>query len=57
VLPCLPESTIDLVTDFVEGLLPPDPYTQLKRWLLATHQLTNYQRVEQIFQLPPLGAQ
>jgi hypothetical protein len=57
VLPCLPETTINLVTDFVEGLLPADPYTQLKARLLAAHQLTDYQRVEQIFQLPPLGAQ
>ncbi len=29
----------------------------LKARLLAAHQLTDYQRVEQIFQLPPLGAQ
>ncbi len=57
VLPCLPESTVNLVTDFVGGLLLADPYTQLKARLLAVHQLTDYQRVEQIFQLPPLGAQ
>jgi hypothetical protein len=57
VLPCLPESTVNLVTDFVGGVLPADPYTQLKARLLAAHQLTDYQRVEQIFQLPPLGAQ
>jgi hypothetical protein len=57
VLPCLPESTVNLVTDFVGGVLPANPYTQLKARLLAAHQLTDYQRVEQIFQLPPLGAQ
>jgi hypothetical protein len=57
VLPCLPESMINLVTDFVGGVLPANPYTQLKARLLAAHQLTDYQRVEQIFQLPPLGAQ
>ncbi len=57
VLPCLLESTVNLVTDFVGGVLPADPYTQLKARLLAAHQLTDYQRVEQIFQLPPLGAQ
>jgi hypothetical protein len=57
VLPCFPESTINLVTDCLEGNLPGDPYLQLKAWLLAAHQLTDYQCVEQIFQLPPLGAQ
>jgi hypothetical protein len=57
VLPCLPESTVNLITDFVGGVLPVDPYTQLKARLLTAHQLTDYQRVEQIFQLPPLGAQ
>ncbi len=30
VLTCLPESTINLVTEFREGRLPPDLYTQLK---------------------------
>ncbi len=57
VLPCLPETTVNLVTDFVGGQLPDNPYTQLKARLLAAHQLTDYQRVEQLFQLPPLGAQ
>jgi hypothetical protein len=57
VLPCLPGSTVNLVTDFVGGALPVNPYMQLKARLLAAHQLTDYQRVEQIFQLPPLGAQ
>jgi hypothetical protein len=57
VLPCLPETTINLVTNFVGGHLPDNLYTQLKARLLAAHQLTDYQHVEQIFQLPPLGAQ
>ncbi len=57
VLPCLLETPINLVTDFVGGHLPDNPYTQLKARLLAAHQLTDYQRVEQIFQLPLLGAQ
>jgi hypothetical protein len=57
VLSCLPESTINLVMDFVGGHLPANPYTQLKARQLAAHQLTDYQRVKQIFQLPPLGAQ
>jgi hypothetical protein len=56
-LPCLPESTINLVIDFVGGHLPENPYTQLKARLLAAHQLMDFQWVEQIFQLPLLGAQ
>jgi hypothetical protein len=32
-------------------------YTELRRRLLAGHQLTDIQRVEQLFNLPPLGAQ
>ncbi len=37
--------------------LPANPYTELRRRLLAAHQLTGIQRVEQLFNLPPLGAQ
>jgi hypothetical protein len=54
--PASPSQSINLVTDFVGGNLPANPYTQLKVRLLTAHQLTDYQRVEQIFQLPPLGA-
>jgi hypothetical protein len=57
VLPCLPKTTVNLVTDFMGGQLPDNPYTQLKARFLAAYQLTDYQREEQIFQLPPLGAQ
>ncbi len=46
------ESTINLVTNFLEGRLPLDPDLRLK-----AHQLTDFQRVEQIFSLPLLGAQ
>ncbi len=37
--------------------LPANPYTELRHRLLAAHQLTDIQRVEQLFNLPPLGAQ
>jgi hypothetical protein len=37
--------------------LPANPYTELRRRLLAAHQLTDIQRVEQLFNLPPLAAQ
>ena len=32
-------------------------YTALKARLLTAYQLTNIQRVEMLFNLPPLGAQ
>ncbi len=34
-----------------------NPYTELRCRLLAAHQLTDIQRVEQLFNLPPLAAQ
>jgi hypothetical protein len=37
--------------------LPANPYTELRRRLLAAHQLTDIQRVEQLHSLPPLGSQ
>jgi hypothetical protein len=54
----LPETTVSLIADLVEANpLPANPYTELRRRLLAAHQLTDIQRVEQLFSLPPLGAQ
>ncbi len=57
VLTALPEATINFVADFVEALLPADPYTQLRARLLAAHQLTDYQKVDFIKKMPSLGAQ
>jgi hypothetical protein len=57
VLTTLPEVTINFVADFVEALLPADPYTQLQARLLAAHQLTDYKQVEFIKKMPSLGAQ
>ena len=37
--------------------LPENLYTELRRRLLAAHQLTDIQRVEQLHHLPPLGSQ
>jgi hypothetical protein len=54
-LTALPEATVNLITDFVESELPADAYTQLRARLNAAHQLTDYQRVEQMVALPPLG--
>jgi hypothetical protein len=52
------ETTVSLIADLVEAdPLLANPYTELRRRLLATHQLTDIQRVEQLFSLPPLWAQ
>jgi hypothetical protein len=54
----LPETTVSLITDLVEAdPLPANRYTELHRRLLAAHQLRDIQRVEQLFNLTPLGAQ
>ncbi len=53
-LHALPEMTVSLIADLVEAdPLPANPYTELRRRLLAAHQLTDIQRVEQLFNLPP----
>jgi hypothetical protein len=57
-LHALPEATVSLIADLVEAdPLPANPCTELRRRLLAAHQLTDIQRVEQLFNLPPLAAQ
>ena len=57
-LHALPEATVCLIADLVEAdPLPENPYTELRRRLLAAHQLTDIQRVEQLHNLPPLGSQ
>jgi hypothetical protein len=56
-LHALPEATVSLIADLVEAdPLPANPHTELWRRLLAAHQLTDIQRVEQLFNLPPLAA-
>jgi hypothetical protein len=57
-LHALPEATVSLIDDLVEAdPLPQNPYTELRHRLLAAHQLTDIQRVEQLHNLPPLAAQ
>jgi hypothetical protein len=57
-LHALPEATVCLIADLVEAdPLPENPYTELRRRLLAAHQLTDIRRVEQLHNLPPLGSQ
>jgi hypothetical protein len=57
-LHALPEATVSLISDLVEANpLHVNPSTELRRRLLAAHQKTNIQWVEQLFSLPPLTAQ
>ncbi len=49
---------MSLIADLVEAdPLPGNPYMELRCRLLAAHQLTDIQRVEQLHNLPPLAAQ
>ena len=57
-LHALPEARVVLIADLVEAApLPPTPFTELQRRLLSAHQLNNIQRVDQLFNLPPMGTQ
>jgi len=55
VVSALPDESVKLVSFLLEQ--PPTilPYTTLKQQLLATHQLTPYQQMEQLFNVEPLG--
>ena len=50
----LSKESIRLVTNIIEDP-PENPYTTLKAVLLKSHQLTDFQRVEKLHQLEPLG--
>ena len=50
----LSKESIRLVTNIIEDP-PQNPYTTLKAVLLKSHQLTDFQRVEKLHQLEPLG--
>jgi hypothetical protein len=56
-LHALSEATLVLIADLVEAVpLLENPYMELRRRLLAAHQLTDFQLVEQLFNLPPLAS-
>ena len=52
----LSKESISRVLDLIK--VPPlfTPYTQLKARLLEAHQLTNYQKVDQLLKMESLGA-
>ena len=53
----LPEESLRLVLDIAEQ--PPEdaPYEALKERLLFSHQLSDFQRLEKLYDMPDLGAQ
>jgi len=51
----LDKDTLKKVIHLVTTPHPVTPYTQLKEALLVSHQLTDFQRVELLLAMPPLG--
>ena len=51
----LSKESIGRVLDLVENLLLFTPYTILKARLLDAHQLTDYQKVDSLLKMEPLG--
>jgi hypothetical protein len=56
VVSVLPHESLRLVADIVETPPATQQYTAIKERLLASHQLTGYQRAEKLFAMPALGA-
>jgi hypothetical protein len=56
VVAALPHESLRVVADVVEAPPAAEPYDVLKGRLLASHQLTSFQRAEKLFAMPALGA-
>jgi hypothetical protein len=55
VVAALPHESIRLVADIVEGEPSETPYDDIKQRLVASHQLSEFQKAERLFQMPALG--
>jgi hypothetical protein len=55
VVATLPHESIRLVADIVESELSETPYNDIKQRLVASHQLSDFQKAERLFQMPALG--
>jgi hypothetical protein len=53
----LPRESLRLIVDLTENPPAEGPYEAVKARLLQSHELTEFQRVEKIMSMPPLGAQ
>ncbi len=51
----LPHKLIRLFADIVESELSQTPYEDIKQRLVASHQLSDFQKAERLFQMPALG--
>jgi hypothetical protein len=51
----LPRASVRLVLDLLENPDEQAPYSALKEKLLSSHELTNFERIEKLFQMEPLG--
>jgi hypothetical protein len=56
VVAALPHESLRLVADIVEAPPNETPYSALKERLVASHQLTSFQRAEKLFAMPALGS-
>jgi hypothetical protein len=56
VVAALPHESIRLVADIVEGEPSETPYDDIRQRLVASHQLSDFQKAERLFQMPALGA-
>jgi hypothetical protein len=55
VVAALPHESIRLVADIVEDEPSERPYDNIKQRLVASHQLSDFQKAERLFQMPALG--
>jgi hypothetical protein len=52
----LPHESIRLVIDIVESEPSKTPYNDIKKCLVASHQLSDFQKAERLFQMPALSS-
>jgi hypothetical protein len=55
VVAALRHESIRLVADIVESEPSETPYDDIKQQLVASHQLSDFQKAERLFQMPALG--
>jgi hypothetical protein len=56
VVSALPHESLRLVADLVESPPTETPYDDIKTRLVASHQLSDFQKAERLFLMPPLGS-
>ncbi len=55
VVVALPHESLRLVADLVEAPPTESPYDDIKQRLVASHQLSDFQKAEKLFLMQPLG--